>query len=512
MLLVPAIALVGAFSNIGPEPDSRLLLVVVFTFFVLFASGLMMTPVALYLYFRFRFQLLADRVVVRTGILEVNDRVILYERLHGLDTSRSPLHRCFGTVKVNLQTSGGVEAEATLHAVPFSVVEELQNLIAVHQKQVSHPIVISEDEDDSEDSTTTNVNYLHSMSVFDCCKLAFIRSQTAVILSAIAAFFLVRLDQIRLIFGQFEPIVNPLNLVEVAVASGGIPWIEVSLIREASPINLAQSVLVFFAVFLLVFCVLSLLLTFTQYFRFRLSFANAIMSGQAGWLIHSRQNTPLHRIQTVKVLSTLRSRLLRQESIWFSTSAADILERDLITPLTKWLVPILPPAKTLGILRRTLPDVDFDSDDWEILDVATVWRRRFNLHLVYVLPLTLIFVLISPWLLFITVAMLIWAAIVTRLFALSLRFQVLDNAIMFRKGWWRREWTTVPFEKIHSVMIEQNPFDRRLKTAKLCVDTASHQIRVISNFSLRIPYMDASRAHEIRRLLVRESALRQFEW
>ncbi|MCY4143211.1 MAG: PH domain-containing protein [Gammaproteobacteria bacterium] len=459
----------------------------------------------------FRYQFLNDRVLLRIGLLSINHRSILYERLHGIDTSQTPIHRLFGTLRVSLQTSGGRGSEAQLEAVRPEVVEELRSLVAAYKKQHKTEDAVSLSEPASVSKEACSTSILYSLKLLDCLKLATVRTQIPIIIAAIVGFLMSQSDLAGLLFRAFLPSIDLTNLISVSLGEGWIPWIEISLNDQIRITDLIVNgaTLAGFA-FALLF-VSSVFFAIVLYYRFQLQVVGEVLTAESGWIVRSRQNTPLHRIQAVKVVKNLRTRVWRRESIWFSTSAAEQGRLNLASPLNNWLAPLVKPMETISILKNTMPNVAIQQSTWQSIDVSTATRRRFKRNLVFVIPITVLALLISPWLLLVTPILLAWAYYAAKKIVQSLAHQVSENAIMLRKGWLNRIWAIVPFDKVQAVRVTQSPFDRRFNMANLCVDTASYHLG-LSRWVIRIPYMDAQRAHEIRRLLAKESALRELEW
>ena len=516
LLAPPCLAAGSIFLPVGGAPaiDVSFAALIFFLFFTIF----LYLPVLVFLLIRhyaYRFQFHDDRLVVRKGLFEVNDTVVRYEMLHGLDTTRSPLHRLFGTVRINLQTRSLMFAEIDLRSVRSFVAEELSERLSDYQEQRSDSLASERDIEEPAQIHSDHITHLYSMSILECCKLGFVRNRTAMILAAIATFLVTRFSQLGSFLGDSMKFSLAVGPIDMTFLGGWIPWVEISISETVETWELTVFLAIVVCVFVMLLAIISLVLAIVQFYKFRLTLNDSVLRGESGLFIRAVQNTPLHRLQAIKIVSTLRSRLLGRESIWFGTSALPSFDaqQNLLAMLSNWLVPLVPSIKTREITRLVLPpNVDFERESWETINVSRVWKRRLNLHLVYVLALTLVFAFISLWLLTITAFLLGWAVLVSKLYAKSLKFQLLENAIMFRKGWWSRIWTIVPFDKIQAVKLTQNPFDRRFGMATLNVDVAAYLPLYIPKCMLRIPYIHVERCREIQNILIRESSRRENEW
>ena len=520
LLFPPAAFLVGIVVVLGMNVDSEIGLPLVVFGIGLAINLIWYLPIFGYLLLRrlaYRYQFHDDRLVVRRGLVAITDKVVLYERLHGVDTTRSLLHRLFGTVRVSLNTRSVTFEGIDLQSVKLSVAEEFRERLNSYQNRQTHQLVSALDAKWTNQDTADSATHLHSMSMLECCKLGFVRSRTALILSIIATFIVSRFSQLGSLLGD-STFRFPIGPVDLKFIGGWIPWIEISLLHGVDAWELSVFLAAILGVFLLILTCMSLVFAFVQFYNFQLALDNSILRGESGLLIRAVQNTPLHRVQAIRILSTIRSRLVDRESIWFGTSAMPPMEKNSnlsssLSTLSNWLVPLIPASRTREIARCVLPlDVDFEKEKWEALDVARVWRRRLNLHLIYVLVLAAVFAFVSLWLLIAIPFIVGWAVLVARLYAKSVRFQLLDNAIMVRKGYWSRTWTIVPFDKIQAVRLTQSLLDRRWCMSTLGVDVATYGPMNIPRFLLRIPYVSMDRCRELQDILIRESSQRKDEW
>jgi membrane protein YdbS with pleckstrin-like domain len=78
-----------------------------------------------------------------------------------------------------------------------------------------------------------------------------------------------------------------------------------------------------------------------------------------------------------------------------------------------------------------------------------------------------------------------------------------------RDGRIARAENCVRFSKIQSVSLSQNPLDRRLRMARLRVDTASSDN---AQLGFVIPYLGLDVARELMQRLRREAAAVEFRW
>ena len=68
-------------------------------------------------YFTYRYRLLPDAIVIRSGWLHRSRREIPYARIHNVNLHQSLLHRLVGVAEVRLESAGGVKPEAQMRVL-----------------------------------------------------------------------------------------------------------------------------------------------------------------------------------------------------------------------------------------------------------------------------------------------------------------------------------------------------------------------------------------------------------
>ena len=91
-----------------------------------------------------------------------------------------------------------------------------------------------------------------------------------------------------------------------------------------------------------------------------------------------------------------------------------------------------------------------------------------------------------------------------------LRWAVTDSGLLFRSGWFWRDTSFAPFNRIQNVAILESPCDRRAGMASLRVDTAGAGSPL--SHKLLIPYLARATADELAELLAARAASSAFEW
>ncbi|MXR42268.1 PH domain-containing protein [Halobaculum sp. WSA2] len=94
--------------------------------------------IALARWYRFEYETLPDRLVVRSGVVSRQDREIPLHRVQNVDVRRSLLQRALGLSTVTVETAGGGSTEATLDAVGREEADRLREELGRHGRRSDH--------------------------------------------------------------------------------------------------------------------------------------------------------------------------------------------------------------------------------------------------------------------------------------------------------------------------------------------------------------------------------------
>jgi len=84
---------------------------------------------SLWQYFTYRYDVVDDALVVRSGLLERSVRVIPFARIHNVALQQSVLHRLFDVAEVRLESAGGHKPEAEMRVLRLEDALALEALV-----------------------------------------------------------------------------------------------------------------------------------------------------------------------------------------------------------------------------------------------------------------------------------------------------------------------------------------------------------------------------------------------
>jgi putative membrane protein len=211
---------------------------------------------------------------------------------------------------------------------------------------------------------------------------------------------------------------------------------------------------------------------------------------------------PRQRIQFISIHRSLIMRMFGMASIRIETAggAGQSNENATESVSKRWFVPAIPESQVVRLISALRPELDWDESklDFQPLSIKA-GRRLSRLAIVEAVVISGIGLLITrPWGWLGGVAglplLVLWAIKKSK----AMRYARTDSGVVYRSGVLNRKTSVTFFEKIQTLRLDQSPFDRRWKMAKLSVDTAAagpaqHQIQV--------PYLDESFARQELQLL-----------
>ena len=471
-------------------------------------------PIRYSQYKRYRYQVRSDEIVIRRGVFNRRERRIPFDRVQNMDLVQTPLQRMLGVGTLYFETAGGREAEATMRVLALEEVDSIRERVSDKGKAV-------EADEQSQSEASEDDGLLLRLSPAELVKLGLVRNQVLLFFGALAALA----GQANLIdWGELLR-ANALgdwvfsSQLQATLESGaGVD----ALLRSAAGLLLAFAVMV--GILILVYA-LSVAFTFLRYqgFRLRIDYEKdrglqrtdeqGRLHAQFGLAMKVNLTTPPARIQRLRIRDGLRLRLLDRRMIRMETAGAENLAEPgavsgvIISGVRNWLAPLIPTQDVPRLIRHAMPEASIEGQDWQKISPRALMRRlrsRLSLMLIVCAILALA---VSPWLLILIAfaAPLLYFQVAR--YVSSRSYEAGKDVLQWRKGWWRRELTLLPYSRIQAVGLKQSPLDRRFGMATLLVDAAA-----TGSAAVKIRYLDIFKANQLAERLNREAANRRFEW
>lgn len=400
-------------------------------------GGIIVSIGAAWLYWkRFRYGLGEGEIVIESGVLHRQRRVIPFDRIQDIDIEQGLLARMFGTAKVKIETGGAAKNEGDLDSVALVEAHRLREALRRGREglppeaQAEHRLAVEE-------------------------PTLFRMSLGRVLLAGIfnfslfyLAFIFGGLEYVEALFG-FDPLkmdwVQPVRSL-AAQATWGLTFMAAALIAFLGVIA-------------------GVLRTLSRDYDFHLTRTEGGLRRRRGLFTLSEVVIPFRRIQLSVIRSGPLMRYFRWQRLEFQTLNADAAKagHQVAAPLAR-------AEEIHEILGEVRPHPLPDDEAYTRVSKRHITRQALRWTLI-----------LAPQFL---VAGLTW----TPAFGLFLlipfigiaaalqwkhhRYCLAPDALYIRNGWFTRRLWILPYERIQAMGVTQGPLQRRLGLATVAPDTA----------------------------------------
>ncbi len=386
-----------------------------------------------------------DRLRVRSGLLQIDDRTIPVERIQRVDRRQSLLARLFGVYQLDAETAGGSGSELTLKYLSQTDVDALEGWIATHQvERRSLP------------------------------------GEAKIEPELMAARWSVGS---RRGGSDVQPTGRP-----GGPGRFGLPTLRRRNRRHGRPTRAAPS----FAhrpahigssrrsgdrrvvgLAAIVGWVASIATTLLRYWEFELVAVGDDLVRTHGLLSRFRASSPRHRIQTVRIEQPLLRRMAGRATVVAETAGSPGGESGGSGVLT----PIAGIDAAHDLAARALGQPVAELTELEPVSRLTLRRAFVRTAVTLVVPAAPIVWFTGQWpTALVTVAAV--SALYSRARFRALGFRTGQNHMVTRSGVFSRRTWSVPLDKVQTVSVRRSPFQRRLALATVHVDTAGGRTRI----------------------------------
>jgi len=421
----------------------------------------------------FRYRFAVDNLIVREGWIFKKTRHVPYDRIQNIDTVQGLLHRLLGVVEVRLETAGGTEPEAVLRVVSLADLEQIRAGVFRGRDDLAGPALA-----EKEDATLFRMG-----------------STDVLLFGLFSQRGLAYLGGLLVLGWEFD-------LWERASDAIGKSWVTVDILRVYPWLFAGIGV-----VLLGVLQALTVLWAFLTLFDFHIVRRRDDLRTSCGLLTRQTATVPQDRIQFLSVREGWLHRLFGRASIKIQTAGGDSTKKTQVS--RKWLVPLVRRGRLKEILSQVQPEAISGGLDWHGVHRRARGRMFRKWLIVFTIPIAISVRDLGGWALLGYLLAIPLAFQLAALRARCLGWGVSEKAVFMRDGRIARAENCVRFSKIQSVSLSQNPLDRRLRMARLRVDTASSDN---AQLGFVIPYLGLDVARELMQRLRREAAAVEFRW
>ena len=447
------------------------------------AAGLLALG-AVWQYFTYRYGFLPHALVIRSGILQRNLRLIAFDRVQNVTLHQSLLHRLVGVAEVRLESAGGMgQSEAQMQVLKLAQAHDLEAMVrgragAARRGADGGTEVGAADAagDAAGAHDAAPTLWLH-LPTAELVRLGLISNRGMLVVAAGFAYLSQTGDAVMREFGN-------------GVERMGREGLALAEAFHLGPLAYAALGTALLLALLAAVRVLSVALAILQFHDFHLYAGERELRVERGLLSRIRAHLPKRRIQAYALRESLLHRWFGRQSLRVDRAA---MEAQNESQSLRDLVPLATPEGMDGMLAALLPPGGWPLAQWHPLH-PRAWWRKFAPVAAWILAGTALLVahegLPGLW----GLALLPVAYVRARLWARYSAWALDGGVVAFRQGWLSRHWRFAEARKVHALRITQSPFDRRNGMATLHLDTAGASPL---EPPLRIPYLTVADAEAL---------------
>jgi putative membrane protein len=380
------------------------------------------------------YELQADELIVRDGVLQRRTRVVPYRRVQQIDVRRSLLMQAFGLAELRIETAGSREGTVNLALLDVRVADGLREQML--RRRAAYQASGSPDHLEAAASTSA---------------------------APAVAYPLLELSGGQLVLAAATS-TTPLVLAAIAGAIA-LPSIALAIAVDPVWISLAIGMLVFSAIAALVTLVAYVL----NYAGYRLTVAGDELQLSYGLLEKQHVHVPRARVQHVVIVDNPLQRALGLVSMHVR-SAASVTSAGGISGRVD--IPMVRGQALPGLLPHVLGDVAASTPPLSPRPAAARRRGIVRRVAVLVVPATVALV-VSPPIGALAIALAagggyLWG----RTAHVLAGYASAPPVAAFAAGVFRHEVHLVPIRRVQSARTRQSPFQRRSKLSTIELDIA----------------------------------------
>jgi putative membrane protein len=467
---LPAVAVVvAAYASGGASRKSWMLSG------LLFVAALSVVGSVL-AWLRFRFCIVDDRVLVRSGVLQREELSVEFGRIQNISI-REPIYmRPFGLALLSIDTAGSGQKEIVLGGIKKDIAIQLRETILLKARTLT-----ADTPDETE--VLADESLLLSRSTKDIVVYGLTVNFIFWVLIAVGAFF-----------GTFDLAENFFSWLGTKIQYEDV------LVAVDSVGGMFSSILIIIGMALLIFLLLpliSVLGALVRHYGYRLNVEGETYRKNSGLLTRHDESIKRHKIQAMVLTQNFVARFFKRTNMQLRVASAGsgVESGQLpIGPKSTFLVPALHKEEVTELVPEFLPDCEYEN-----VQFSRINRRRYSLVILgwgVLPPLTLVtgvLSLIISWkFLLIWPVVLFFAWLIVSQYWKKIGYGVVGDYGFVRSGFFGTQVTVFPLFKLQRVDIRQTPGQRRKGLAHITIHLASH--------SLKIPYVCEQDAKKIRDL------------
>lgn len=432
---------------------------------LLIAAGVFVIALAvtIFRYLTLRYQVKGDDLIVKEGLIFRRVRTVPIRRIQNMDLVQNVLHRIFNVAEVKIETASGTEPEATLRVLTMPQIQELRQRVFGKVGKATAQVSGETSEFNSTESNAPALSLAGAEQPVTILKIP-----TSWLVKAGLAS-----NRGGLIFGVIFGFLFQFDLedhINWRAIQDYVPDFDGSL----------QTILIFLAILfgvLLLLRIFGIVWYILRFHGYELQRIGDDLRIRCGLLTKVSATVPRKRIQFISIHRSFILRWMGMSVIRIETAGGSGTgNEDAATTVSRrWFVPIVENDLVEKLLLELRPGLDWEPEqaDWIGLSKRAP-ARMSRLAVIFCIVVGIGgFFAIRPWGFFIGLGLLPFAIWFAFQRSKSMKYARTAFGVVYRSGILTKKLSMTFFERIQTLRVNQSPFDRRWKMAKLVVDTAA---------------------------------------
>ena len=383
-----------------------------------------------------------DSLVISSGFVWRKKRIIPLARIQNVNVERTIWHRILGAAAVKVETAAGGKTEGDLAALSIDDANSLQAVLLQHQG------IERSNEEEAKPLP------LYELSFKQVILAGALGNRLVYILGSMIAVF-----QFEGASKFYRPLFN--------------------YIERLGPVTSAIVGSLTFVGLILVGWLLSIGISATQFFGFRIEKHERGLLLNHGLITQFKTVIPIGRIQDVRIVEPILFRLFGYSEMYADTAGS--FDKKDVASANK-ICPILPEAEVSQIGKLLIPEFEFEALDWRKVSRKTIARHTSRSFITYLVILS------GPlgyWLkwnaLWLILPVAVWCYITGLISYHYVGYSWTKDIFASRHGVFRKQAIVIPFDRIQSYTVKASFFQRWPGLSTVTANSAStggHSIHI----------------------------------
>lgn len=417
----------------------------------------------------FRFELLADELVIREGVLIRELRHVPFTRIQSVSERQGLLHRLLRVTELVLESGAGGKPEAVMRVLDPRDATRIGELLRQRRAAVT----------DTAEGIATPPQVLLKLPTDELITMGVISNRGLVVVALVAGALSQNAELLRLVPG--------IDRLPEAIGAG------VADAGGVDPRQLLAGLLVLLLSGFVFIRLLSVIHAIFAYHDFTLERSGDRLRVRRGLLTRVDVSGRVSGLQRLVLEQTALHRLFRRCRIRVDLASQSVHTAG-IAPQLNQLAPIATLPQAEALLRECVPGLELDRLDWRPLHGSAA-SRRWLASLRWLLPIAAAMAIAAVLLsdrfdVRLSAAscgglLLVFGRWYAARWAATAAHAIGPGVLAWRSGVYSRRWVLVFSDRAQALILRRSPRDRRERTAQFCLDMQG----VLLSRALQIPFV-----------------------